>query len=190
MEESQYGSTLLLRLTGPLDEDTATALQARIESASATAVVVDLRECDPPTGGAVETLRRIDRDGHRVCFVGGAHLPDDLPVEETIEAALAGLLSQVDAELRNRLRQLDSMPDIEQVRGMLRQDFGLDGEHAMDYLKRLSQNSNVPVRDLARMLVERLSGTATKDTGRITLTAITELREVLRAQRQAEDPTD
>ena len=51
-------------------------------------------------------------------------------------------------------RALASRDIIGQAKGMLMERFNIDATHAWELIKRLSQNSNVPVADIARQLVE------------------------------------
>ncbi|MFI5843493.1 ANTAR domain-containing protein [Catenuloplanes sp. NPDC051500] len=76
-------------------------------------------------------------------------------VTDTIVAALG-------ERLRDREQQLASLPAIEQAKGMLMQDFGLDPDEAFEVLKRLSQQGNVKVRDVAARLTGRLRGRASE----------------------------
>src|SRR5215469_14587675 len=52
--------------------------------------------------------------------------------------------------------ELDTMPVIEQAKGILMAQHGCGPEEAFDLLRRASQRFNVPVRVLAARLVERV----------------------------------
>jgi AmiR/NasT family two-component response regulator len=51
--------------------------------------------------------------------------------------------------------RLESLPVIEQAKGILMAQTGCDAEQAFDMLRRASQRSNVQVRDLAGQIVMR-----------------------------------
>src|SRR5581483_7443631 len=51
--------------------------------------------------------------------------------------------------------RLDTMPVIEQAKGILMGQTGCRAEQAFDMLRRASQRSNVPVRDIAAQIVDR-----------------------------------
>lgn len=55
-------------------------------------------------------------------------------------------------------RLLETFPVIEQAKGVLVATQGCDPEEAFDRLRRASQRMNMPLRDLARRLVDRCQG--------------------------------
>lgn len=78
--------------------------------------------------------------GHMVDLTGALRRSSAAEVEEAVEA-----LSE-------------SRPVIEQVKGGLMVTFGLDPDSAFEVLRRYSQATNVKVRDLARRMVEAMTG--------------------------------
>jgi len=56
--------------------------------------------------------------------------------------------------------RLESMPVIEQAKGILMAQTGCGSEQAFDMLRRASQRSNVKVRDLAGAIVLRAAASA------------------------------
>ena len=55
--------------------------------------------------------------------------------------------------------RLETMPVIEQAKGILMGQEGCGPEEAFDLLRRASQRSNVPIRELAVLIVARSTGT-------------------------------
>lgn len=66
-------------------------------------------------------------------------------------AALAWRLLRRDQQYRSALASRDI---IGQAKGMIMERFGIDAVRAFELLKRLSQNSNTPLAELARALVD------------------------------------
>ncbi len=89
-------------------------------------------------------------------------------------------------ELRQREEQLESQPAIEQVKGMLMQNFGLDAQDAFALLSCLSQDTNTKVKDVAARIRDELTEHAPVASQQATLDALTALRDRLRAPRPAE----
>ena len=56
--------------------------------------------------------------------------------------------------------RLETMPVIEQAKGVLMAQFGYDEDEAFDMLRRASQRSHIPVRDLAGQIVTRTARSA------------------------------
>ena len=79
-------------------------------------------------------------------------------------------------KLHQREQQLASQPAIEQAKGMLMQDFQLSPDAAFEVLKRLSQDSNTKVRDIAQGIVDELRGAVSEQTSRITFEAVEKVR--------------
>jgi anti-anti-sigma regulatory factor len=86
-------------------------------------------------------------------------------------------------ELRQREQQLESQPAIEQVKGMLMQNFGLDAQDAFALLACLSQDTNTKLKDVAARIRDELTEKAPPDVRQSTLDALTALRDRLRAPR-------
>jgi anti-anti-sigma regulatory factor len=107
-----------------------------------------------------------------------------------VEAPPAYPTGAAEAELREELRQreeqLESQPAIEQVKGMLMQNFGLDAQDAFALLAGLSQDTNTRVKDVAARIRDELTDSAPADARQATLDALTALRDRLRAPRSPE----
>lgn len=88
----------------------------------------------------------------------------------TWERALAGRsqreLLHESAFFRLRAR-LDSLPVIEQAKGILMAQKHCSPEQAFDLLRRASQRSNVRVRDLAAEIVQRAASSSAPEGGRV-----------------------
>ena len=54
--------------------------------------------------------------------------------------------------------RLETMPVIEQAKGMIMDQEGCTAEQAFDLLRKASQSSNVPIRELAALMVARHTG--------------------------------
>jgi len=57
-------------------------------------------------------------------------------------------------ELADMRRRLDTLPVIEQSKGLLMARFGIDSDTAFAVLRRWSSHTNLNLRDISRMLVE------------------------------------
>ncbi|HET6916259.1 MAG TPA: ANTAR domain-containing protein [Acidimicrobiales bacterium] len=90
-------------------------------------------------------------------------------------ADAADLLEQV----HHLERKLETLPVIEQAKGMLMQDFGLDADSAYLYLRRISQDTNTKVRDVATRIVEELTGTSSTATSALTARTLNDLEQRL-----------
>lgn len=97
------------------------------------------------------------------------------------------LLARVRAErdayqraLAQREEQLASQPQIEQAKGILIRDLGLDAEEAFALLVRLSQHSNIKLRTVAAHVVQRYQRHTSPATGATVSRAIAALGEQLR----------
>lgn len=84
--------------------------------------------------------------------------------------------------LAHRERQLATLPDIEQAKGMLEHALGLTESQAFDTLVRLSQHTNTKLREVAVLLRDELAGTASDRTRRTAEELIVRLHERLRAR--------
>jgi AmiR/NasT family two-component response regulator len=63
-----------------------------------------------------------------------------------------------DSQLARLLARLETMPVIEQAKGVLIAQTGCDAEQAFAMLRSASQRANIPVRDLAMEIVGHASG--------------------------------
>lgn len=90
--------------------------------------------------------------------------------------------AELEEELAGRERQLERRPIIDQAKGMLMQDFGLDQDGAFALLNRISQDSNVKLHDLAELLVAELRGSSSSATAESAAGAINGLAERLKHQ--------
>ena len=93
-------------------------------------------------------------------------------------ADVADLVEQV----HNLKRKVETQPVIEQAKGMLMQDFGLDADSAFAYMKRLSQVTNTKVREVAAGIVEELTGTSSRTTSELTARRLSDLEQRLSAR--------
>jgi anti-anti-sigma factor len=84
-------------------------------------------------------------------------------------------------ELQHRQQQLKSKPAIEQVKGVLINNFGFDAEEAFAVLVRLSQDTDTKLRDVADQLRDELTGASSNGTRRACLEAIGKVQDRLRA---------
>ena len=76
-----------------------------------------------------------------------------LAAEQIRPMARKELLSR--SEYARLLARAQTMPVIEQAKGILMAQSGCDPEEAFDVLRRASQRSNVPVRELAAQIVAK-----------------------------------
>ena len=76
-------------------------------------------------------------------------------------------------------RKLATLPVIEQAKGMLMQDFGLDADSAYAYISRISQDTNTKVRDVAARIVAELTGTSSEATSALTARTLSDLEQRL-----------
>lgn len=85
-----------------------------------------------------EAGQRVDNEDDRLAEIAEMHI--------TLVRRYSALVEEV-AGLR---RALTSRATIDQAKGVLMAQYGCDSEHAFNLLARLSQNSNVPLADVAR----------------------------------------
>jgi hypothetical protein len=71
------------------------------------------------------------------------------------------------------LARLETMPVIEQAKGIIMAQSRCGEAEAFDLLRRVSQQRNVPVRDLAAQIVARTAGTAPPEPQRLAGSAVT-----------------
>jgi hypothetical protein len=71
--------------------------------------------------------------------------------------ATAQLTEDLDAELIGLRRRLDTLPVIEQSKGVLIGYFGIDPDTAFNVLRRWSSHSNIKLRDISQLLVDAAS---------------------------------
>jgi len=85
------------------------------------------------------------------------------------------------AELVERVRDLErkieTLPVIEEAKGMLMQDFGLGADAALAYLSCVSRETSTKVRDVAARIVEELTGSSSRATSALTARTLTDLQE-------------
>ena len=62
------------------------------------------------------------------------------------------------AELNGLRRRLDTLPVIEQSKGILIGYFGIDADAAFSVLRRWSSHHNIKLRDISQLLVDAASG--------------------------------
>ena len=82
-------------------------------------------------------------------------------------------------EVANLRRALETRTVIDEAKGMLMLDFGLDEEGAIAYLKRFSHDSNTKLHDVAERIVEVLTGRASDRTSHTSATLLNDLQERL-----------
>jgi anti-anti-sigma factor len=210
-----HGNVVCAHITGDLDQTTAPQLSAAVAELLATRrpelMVLDVTEIGLLTTAGVDVLAAI-HDGAtdavevRIVARGAAlrslrtgGLSYDIAVYPTVAAALAstsgsedvGQLREEIAQLREQLvqreEQLDSVRVIEEAKGMLMQDFDLSAEQAFGVLKKLSQETNVKLRELAGHIVSGLAGIVSEATADASYAAITALRDQLRQRFDADE---
>jgi anti-anti-sigma factor len=197
-----------VHVTGDLDQTTAPQLSASVAELLAThrpeLMVLDVTEIGLVTTAGIDVLAAIHDDTTdpaevRIVARGAAlrslrtgGLSYDIAVYPTVAAALAstsgsedvGQLRKEIAQLREQLvqreQQLEGLRVIEEAKGMLMQDFKLSAEQAFDVLKKLSQDTNVKLRELAAHVVSELSGVVSEATAEASYATITALRDQLR----------
>ena len=62
------------------------------------------------------------------------------------------------AELKDLRQRLDTLPVIEQSKGILIGYFGIDADAAFSVLRRWSSHHNIKLRDISKLLVDAASG--------------------------------
>ena len=72
-------------------------------------------------------------------------------------ASASSLTEDLVAELAGLRRRLDTLPVIEQSKGILIGYFGIDADCAFSVLRRWSSHTNVKLRDLSQLLVDAAS---------------------------------
>lgn len=92
-------------------------------------------------------------------------------------ADVADLVEQV----HNLKQKVETLPVIEQAKGMLMQDFGLDADAAFAYMNRISQVTNTKLREVAARIVKELSGTSSQVTSEMTARRLRALEQRLSA---------
>jgi AmiR/NasT family two-component response regulator len=96
---------------------------------------------------------------------------------EERSADVADLVEQV----HHLKRKVESLPAIEQAKGMLMQDFGLDADSAFAYINRVSQVTNTKVREVAARIVAELTGSSSQATSELTARMLSDLVQRLSA---------
>jgi anti-anti-sigma factor len=200
--ETRYGTAICLHVNGDLDETTVGQLQVSVTANRAahpdmSMMLLNLADVGKIGTTGLDALSAIHGDiGNaaevRIVASGAglrslrmAGLDYDVAVYPTAEAALASGpptqdVAQLREELAKRQQQLESMRVIEEDKGMLIQDFGLNDDQAFDVLKTLSQETNVKLREVAANLVLALTGKVSADTADTSFDTLTVLRDRLR----------
>lgn len=179
---AQDGAVQVVRPAGVLDEDTATAFQAALSGvlaardAALTTVVVDLSGVRSLTAEGVAALA----DAQRACadaalvlrvaaadraarqVLGSVDAGRRLVLYPTVDEAVEeGTAEEVISRLRTRLHQLErahaSRSVIEQAKGLVMSEFGLDADGAFAVLRGLSRGHNAKLRDVAEEVILRNS---------------------------------
>jgi hypothetical protein len=101
--------------------------------------------------------------------VGDRRLVDDAPA--------ATRISELEELLAQKECQLASAPVIEQAKGTLMRDLGVDPDHAFNYLVTLSQHTNIKLRAVAEHVITELT-----DAG-VNLARAEATRDILNALR-------
>ena len=108
----------------------------------------------PPGGGKYHSAsRRVLEGQSELALLDGAQ-PDGLRPE----VALAEQVRQLDAQVAHLELALRSQRQIGVVIGLVAQRFGCTTDQAWRVLVRLSQNTNIKVREVARLLCEAFDG--------------------------------
>ncbi|WP_375486941.1 ANTAR domain-containing protein [uncultured Mycobacterium sp.] len=202
-----------MHVAGDLDETTAPQLSAAVAellvSRRPELMVLDVTEIGLVTTAGVDIRAAIHDDTTnavevRIVARGGAlrslrtgGLSYDIAVYPTVAAGLpssagsedVGQLREI-AQLREQLvqreQQLESLRVIEEAKGMLMQDFNLNSDQAFGVLKRLSQETNVKLRELGAHIVSGLAGVVSEATAEASYATITALRDQLRQRFDAD----
>ncbi|HET7357279.1 MAG TPA: ANTAR domain-containing protein [Nocardioidaceae bacterium] len=82
-------------------------------------------------------------------------------------------------QLQQQEREAGNLPHIEQAKGMLLQDFGLNDTEALEVLAVMSRQTNTPVGEVADQIVQILAGSSSVQTSRSTADALGELTREL-----------
>ena len=101
-----------------------------------------------PDPDHTSTSLAADRDGHASAGSDARHLSHDLQ-------HLGGVdLGAVIAEVRNLRAQLQTLPVIEQAKGILIGRYQIEADAAFALLQRWSSHTNVKLREISRLVVE------------------------------------
>jgi hypothetical protein len=116
-----------------------------------------LKPQDPPA----------DMTRHQVRYQASDHQPGDVQYAHSALAPdCAGglrrdgtpqLTEELVAELTGLRRRLDTLPVIEQSKGILIGYFGIDADTAFNVLRRWSSHTNIKLRDISQLLVDAAS---------------------------------
>jgi ANTAR domain len=85
---------------------------------------------------------------------------DRLADERDAKADLRDRELLMNSALARLQARLETMPVIEQAKGVIMEQEGCTAEQAFDLLRKASQSSNVPIRELAVLIVTRKNYTA------------------------------
>ena len=110
----------------------------------------------PPAQGPTTRPEGADRDGRDSARSNGHRPP-------TETSNLSGVdLGTVLAEVTNLRAQLETMPVIEQAKGILMGRYQIGADAAFALLRRWSSHKNVKLREISRLLVEAASPPAAR----------------------------
>lgn len=99
------------------------------------------------------------------------HEPERSPIAEEFH--------RLRAELQERDEQLATRPVIDEAKGMLMQDFGLDPDEAFEALAAISREADTEVAEVAERVVQVLTGNVSSETAQRSYESIDDLREWL-----------
>lgn len=194
----RHGATHIVEVGGDLDANSVTRVRALIErllaahSPEVTTVVLDLSGVRVLAAAGLEALLSVQQAGADLLDL--RIVASTQPVLASLRATdLAGRLrlfpnlnraldpDRPEPAPRNtqplrRGRQLTGQPVIEQAKGILMHDFRLDADAAFEVLKRLSQDSNTKLHDVAEQLVERHRDAVSGQTTLATLEVVERIR--------------
>jgi hypothetical protein len=131
-------------LTEPVAQLRRDSAHARAQVAAARARTVELREQYEQVMAQTQAVMRITVDAWR-----------------QRRSSPAGRTALQRSEYLRLATRLETMPVIEQAKGIIMAESRCSEAEAFDLLRRASQRSNVPVRDLAAGIVAKATGTAT-----------------------------
>jgi anti-anti-sigma regulatory factor len=204
--------SVMFQLYAEPDEDMAFALTGEVDAASHELFTTTLQRIWPmPPGHTV----RIDAQGlefisHQQLLLleeqARAHNSNIvLRTNQPIPTRLVDVLDLTDVQVeavphrapaddavhlrekpQHRERQLDSQPAIEQVKGMLIQNLGLDAHDAFDLLVSISQETNTKLGDVAERIRDELTGNAPHEARQATLDALIAVRDRLRRENRSQ----
>ena len=125
-----------------------------------------VRHLPDGAGSCVATPLRADGDvtGVLAVYLPGGRAAEVQPAVELLADTVAALVAELEAKSRLAVlaadleKAMESRAVIEQAKGIIMAERRCDDEEAFAYLVRLSSNSHVKLRDLARSVVTQASG--------------------------------